>query len=78
MANPDEIFAAAAALPATDKWMLVTRLWATLPAEAWDAPSDLELAEVQRRSAEYDRGEVTPIERDEVRQRIRNRLAGNG
>jgi len=78
MSTPEEILAAANALPPNDRWVLVTRLWETLPPEAWDAPDDLELAEIQRRSAEYDAGGVVPVDKTEVQRLIRERLASDG
>jgi putative addiction module component (TIGR02574 family) len=75
MSTPEEIYAAANALPPNDKWLLVTRLWATLPPEAWEAPDDLELAEVQRRSREFDAGKSRPVEKAEVQRAIRERMA---
>jgi putative addiction module component (TIGR02574 family) len=77
MSTPEEIYAAANALPPNDRWMLVTRLWETLPPEAWEAPDDHERAEIQRRSAEFDAGGVEPIEKAEVQQRIRKFLASD-
>lgn len=78
MSTPEEIYAAANALPPNDRWVLVTRLWETLPPEAWDAPDDLQLAEIQRRSAEFDAGDVAPIGKAEVQRLIRERLASDG
>lgn len=78
MSTPEEIYAAANALPPSDRWALVTRLWETLPPEAWNAPDDLELAEIQRRSAEFDAGSVEPISKAEVQRLIHERLASDG
>ena len=78
MLTPEEIFAAVQSLDPSDRWELVTRLWDALPNDTWPAPSKADLAEIQRRSAEYDAGGVETISRDEVRRRIRDRLANHG
>lgn len=78
MSTPEEIFAAVQSLDPSDRWQLVTRLWDALPDEAWAAPCQADLDEIQRRSAEYDAGGVETIGRDEVRRRIRDRLADHG
>ncbi|MBA3482664.1 MAG: addiction module protein [Pirellulales bacterium] len=78
MSTPEEIFAAAQSLTPSDQWQLVTRLWNSLPDEAWEEPCQADLDEIQRRSAEFDAGGVATVSRDEVRRRIRERLADNG
>ena len=78
MSTAAEVFAAASALSTSDKWTLLTQLWASIPVDAGGAPDAAELAEVQRRSAEFDAGGIVPVTRDEVRRQIRICLNGDG
>ena len=74
MSTFDEIFDAAQALPPVDRWNLMTRLWEATPVEEWPPLNNAEIAEIQRRSAEYDAGEVEDQSWERVRQRIQSRL----
>jgi putative addiction module component (TIGR02574 family) len=78
MSTPDEIFDAANLLSPTDKWLLVTRLWATLPPEAWDEPDESEIALFDQRMAEIESGEVETIPWDEVCKQMHTWLSNHG
>jgi putative addiction module component (TIGR02574 family) len=78
MSSPDEIFHAVQSLAPDERWQLITRLWDALPPEDWPKPPDEDLAEVHRRFAEYEAGEVESISWEDARKQIRERLAGNG
>lgn len=70
----DELFHNARSLEPVEKLKLIYDLWDSLPAEDWPSPSDAELAEVQRRSAEYDAGREPSSSWPEARERLRARL----
>ncbi len=67
MAAFDDVLEAARTLSVDDQIRLIDRLQESFP------PSDEWLAEVQRRSAEYDAGKVTASPWSEVRERVRRR-----
>jgi len=73
MSSVDDAFLAAQSLGPDDKLQLISRLWDSIPPAGW-RPSDSELAEVQRRSAEYDAGKVKGVPWEEVRDSVRRRL----
>ena len=78
MQTLQEVMQAAMALPEPDRAELVDSLIATFqPAQA--APlDDAWLAEIQRRSLEYDQGLVQTIPWEQVKQRARQRLTSHG
>jgi putative addiction module component (TIGR02574 family) len=76
--STEELLAAAEALPPADKWQLVTKLWASLPPEAWPPPSDEDLAICRERMAEIDAGIVETIPGEEVKKWLRDRLQSYG
>lgn len=78
MSNSDEIFDAVQTLDPSERWQLVSRLWAALPPEAWDGPSDEELAEWDRRIAEIESGQVEAIPGEQVREYLRSWIDRNG
>jgi putative addiction module component (TIGR02574 family) len=51
----------AAQLDPDDRLRLIARLWASLPPEHWAAPSAAELAEVERRLAQFDSGQTAEV-----------------
>ncbi len=73
--SAEELFAAAESLPPSDKWQLVTKLWASLPPEAWPAPSDEDLAIFDQRMAEVDAGLVATIPGEQVKKWLRDRIS---
>jgi putative addiction module component (TIGR02574 family) len=67
MPNFETLLADASSLPVVDRIQLIEALWDTLPAES-PAPLTGEwLAEIQRRSAEYDSGSVEAVSWEQVR-----------
>jgi putative addiction module component (TIGR02574 family) len=78
MSTPEEIFAAVQSLELSDRWQLVSRLWNALPPEAWEGPTDEEVAEWDRRYAEIERGQVEAVPIEQVREYLRSRIERNG
>jgi putative addiction module component (TIGR02574 family) len=80
MSAPQTIVDAALALPKDDRLDLIQRLIHSVDENdidwnSWDAAERDELfAECERRWAEYERGEVTPIPHETVMEEIRARL----
>lgn len=74
MSTTDEIFAAFNALPPSDKWSLLNRVWDQFPPEAWPAPNADEIALLDARFAEIDSGAVEPVSKAEVQRQMRERL----
>jgi putative addiction module component (TIGR02574 family) len=66
-----DVLDAARALTATDRIRLVDAIWEDVPPADWPPPSDEWLAEVQRRSAEYDAGRMSAAPWSEVQARAR-------
>ncbi len=75
MASVDDAFLAAQNLGTDDKLQLISRIWETIPPAGDFRPSDADLAEIKRRSAELDAGAVKAIPWEEVRDSVRSRLA---
>ncbi len=73
MASVDDAFLAAQGLGTEDKLQLISRLWETIPPAEW-RPSDGDLAEVERRWAEYEAGREKAIPWEEARDSVRRRL----
>lgn len=72
----EAIFRAALALPDQERTELIEELLALQP-DSGDLPLDPAwLAEIQRRSAEIDKGEVISTPWEEVRDRVRERVNG--
>ena len=61
-------------LPVGERVQLIEALWDTVPPDAMPPLSDEWLAEIERRSAEYDAGKVTPIPWEQVRAESSSRL----
>ena len=61
MPNYDTVLAEASRLPVVDRIQLIEALWDTVPAGALPPLSDEWIAEIQRRSAEYDSGSVQAV-----------------
>jgi putative addiction module component (TIGR02574 family) len=70
------LFADASQLPVGERVQLIEALWETVPPDAMPPLSDEWLAEIERRSAEYDAGAVTPIPWEQVRAESLRRLSG--
>jgi putative addiction module component (TIGR02574 family) len=78
MSDFQSLFADASQLPIGDRIHLIEALWDTLPEEAVPSLSNEWLAEIERRSAEYDAGLVKPIPWETVRAEALRRLNGAG
>ena len=74
MSSVDSAFLAAQALGTDEKIELISRIWDSIPAQSEFRPSEADLAEFDRRSAELDAGLVEPIPWEVVRDSVRNRL----
>jgi putative addiction module component (TIGR02574 family) len=74
MSSVDEAFLAAESLAPAEKLQLISLLWETIPPAEW-RPSDSDLAEVKRRWAEYESGDMRSIPWEEVRDKARQRLS---
>ena len=75
MATSEEIFRDAVALPADVRVELTERLIASLAAEVLPEITEAQLAEVRRRIAQVESGEVALVPGDEVLARVRRLLA---
>jgi putative addiction module component (TIGR02574 family) len=73
MHSYDDVLGAAQGLPPIERIRLVHALWETVPPEDWPAPSAAWIEEVQRRSAEYDIGQMTASPWPDVRARARRK-----
>lgn len=69
----NNVFQAALALPETDRVQLVDALIATFEPDAAAPLDDAWLAEIERRSREFDEGKVQPIPWEVVKERARRR-----
>jgi putative addiction module component (TIGR02574 family) len=74
MSTTDEILAAFNALPPSDKWSLLNRVWDQFPPEAWPTPDATEIALLDARFAELDSGAVESIPIAEARRQMREHL----
>ena len=74
MSDYDSLLADAAQLPLDARIQLIEALWDTVPEDALPPLSDEWLAEIQRRSAEYDAGLVQPIPWEQVRAEALRRI----
>jgi putative addiction module component (TIGR02574 family) len=74
MSSVDEAFAVAQSLAPLDKLELISRLWEDVRVRGEFRPSDSDLAEIKRRWAEYEAGEVKTVPWEQVRDEIRQKL----
>lgn len=74
MSDYQTVRTAAAALPVADRLRLIDDLAASVPDDHPPTLSDEWLAEIERRSAEIDAGNVTTDSWQEVRQRLLHRV----
>jgi putative addiction module component (TIGR02574 family) len=65
--NYETLLADARLLPVGDRLQLIDALWDTLPADSLPPLSDEWLAEIQRRSAEFDAGLVQATPWEQIR-----------
>jgi putative addiction module component (TIGR02574 family) len=61
-------------LPVADRLQLIDAIWDTLPADSLPPLSDEWVAEIRRRSAEYDSGSVETVPWDQVKTEALRRL----
>ena len=74
----DGAFAVASSLTSTQKLELISRLWEDVRTRGDFRPSDSDLVEIQRRSAELDAGLVKGIPWEVVRDSVRSKLKSHG
>jgi putative addiction module component (TIGR02574 family) len=67
MPDYDAVLAEAVGLPIVDRLQLIETLWDTVPAGALPPLDDAWLAEIQRRSVEYDSGSVQTVPWEQIR-----------
>ena len=78
MRNYDVLLADAAQLPVDERIQLIETLWDTVPEGALPSLSPEWLAEIEKRSADYDAGFVTAVPWQEVRVVALRRLERKG
>lgn len=76
MSDYESLLAEASQLPLDARIHLIDALCDTLPDDAMPPLSDEWLAQIQRRSAEYDAGSVQPIPWEQIRAEASRRLNG--
>jgi putative addiction module component (TIGR02574 family) len=76
MSDFRSLLADASLLPVGERVQLIEALWDTVPQDAMPLLSDEWLAEIARRSAEFDAGAVTPVPWEQVREESLRRLHG--
>jgi putative addiction module component (TIGR02574 family) len=74
MPDYDTLLADATQLPVGARIQLIDALWNTIPEDALPPLSDEWLAEIERRSGEYDAGLAQPISWEQIRADALNRL----
>lgn len=67
MSRYEALLADASRLPVADRIELIEALWDTVPADALPPLSDEWLAEIRRRSAEYDSGSIQAVPWEQIR-----------
>jgi putative addiction module component (TIGR02574 family) len=75
MSSVDDAYSAAQHLGTEEKLQLISRIWESIPLKGDFRPSEADLAEIKRRSAELDAGTAIAIPWDEVRDAVRAKLA---
>ena len=71
MASVDDAFSAAQSLGPDGKSELISRIWESIPPSPVFRPSDADLAEIGRRSAELGSRKVAAIPWEDVRDAVR-------
>jgi len=75
ISSVDDAFLIAQSLKPGEKLELISRIWDDLRLTETFRPSDSDLAEIKRRSAELDAGTVEAIPWEVVRDSVRSRIA---
>jgi putative addiction module component (TIGR02574 family) len=73
IATVDDAFDIAQSLTPAEQIALISRIWEAVPKTIF-RPSDADLAEMDRRWAEYEAGRIKAIPWEEVRKTLRKRL----
>jgi len=73
MSDYDSLLASVSQLPLDVRVQFIEALWDTVPEESLPSLSDEWIAEIERRSADYDAGNVQPIPWEQVRAEARRR-----
>ena len=74
MPSFESVLADVERLPIADRIQLIDAIWDTLPADSLSPLSDEWLAEIQRRSAEYDGGSTETVSWEKVRAEALRRI----
>ncbi|WP_425618694.1 addiction module protein [Anatilimnocola sp. NA78] len=77
MANYDALLAEASQLPIGDRLQLIETLWDTVPPQSLPPLSDEWVAEIQRRSAEFDVGNAQVTSWEQIKADARQRSSNN-
>lgn len=75
MSHYQTLLSDAVQLPLADRIQLIEALWDTVPDESLPPLSSEWLAEIARRTAEFEAGQVTPVPWEEVRDAALARLS---
>ena len=78
MPDYDSLLASACQLLLDARIQFIEALWTTVPDEALPPLCPEWLAEIEKRSAEFDRGSVRPVAWEQVRNDAQNRLGHIG
>lgn len=78
MRSLQEIYEAAQSLPVDERAWLIHALWDTMGPKDWPPPSEEWMAEIQRRSEQLDRGQLTVAPWAEIRDRARRQAGIDG
>ena len=70
----ETLLADAASLPVADRIQLIDAIWDTLPTDSLPPLSDEWVAEIQRRSAEYDSGSAETVPWEQVKAEAMRRV----
>ncbi len=76
MSTYDQALSFAEDLPPDDRMRLIRALWDSI--ESWPQPSEAWIAEVQRRSHEYEAGRMSAAPWPEVKERARRKAGLDG
>jgi putative addiction module component (TIGR02574 family) len=76
MLTYESLLADAAQLPVADRIQLIDAIWETLPDDSLPPLSDEWIAEIQRRSAEFDSGAVETVPWEQVKAEAFRRVSG--
>lgn len=61
-------------MPVADRLQLIDAIWDTLPADSLPPLSDEWIAEIQKRSAEYDSGSMATVPWEQIKAEAMDRL----